>query len=63
MNVTPPRGSPAPSLIDLELVADRLPSDMPWKPPMNANIPVLFFALRASFRAASTAFVPVGPQN
>ncbi|MMZ62308.1 hypothetical protein D1872_245130 [compost metagenome] len=42
---------------------DRLPIDMPWKPPMNANIPVLFFALRASLRAASTAFVPVGPQT
>lgn len=54
---------PRPSLMDLELVADRLPSDMPWKPPMNANIPVLFFALRASLRAAFTAFVPVGPQN
>lgn len=39
------------------------PSDMPWKALVNDTMDSRPFTLRASFSAASTALVPVGPGN
>lgn len=45
------------------VVMARAPRDMPWKQPIRANTLVRPVTLRASFRAASMALVPVGPGN
>ncbi len=56
-------GTPAPPRFMALPVTESDPSVMPWKPlvkPTTRSRPV---TLRASLRAASTAFVPVGPGN
>ena len=44
-------------------VAARAPRLTPWKALVKATIELRPVTLRASLRAASTAFVPVGPVN
>ena len=61
--VTSFRHTPAPPRLPASLVRDNAPSVIPWKHPMSAQIWFLFFTLRASFNAASTPLVPVGPGN
>ena len=57
------RGTPAPALEEASVVMAIEPSVIPWNAPIMAKILVRFFTFRASFKAASTALVPVGPAN
>ena len=56
-------GTPAPARFDGFAVTASDPSVMPWNPFVNATTVRRPVTLRASFSAASTAFVPVGPGN
>ena len=55
--------TPAPARLNRLPVTASDPSVMPWKPLVNETIVRRPVALRASFSAASTALVPVGPGN
>ena len=61
MWVTPPSGVPAPPRLPALPVSDSEPMVMPWKPLVNEMMLRRPVILRASFIAASTALVPVGP--
>ena len=54
---------PAPALLPLSLVRANAPNVIPWKHPIKHQMLFLFFTFLASFKAASTVFVPVGPGN
>ncbi len=56
-------GMPAPARLNALPVTASEPSDMPWKALVNDTIASRPLTLRASFSAASTALVPVGPGN
>ena len=57
------RDAIAPFLANISDVAESAPSVIPWKQPINAKMFLLPVYFLASFNAASTAFVPVGPGN
>ena len=57
------RETPAPFRLASSEVRAKDPKVIPWKAPIKDQMVDLFFTLRASFKAASTAFVPVGPTN
>ncbi len=63
MGVPCTSGMPAPARLNAFPVTASEPSDMPWKALVNDTIASRPFTLRASFSAASTALVPVGPGN
>ena len=61
--VDAPRGTPAPPRWCWLPVAATAPRVTPWKPLVKEMMLVRPLTLRASFMAASTALVPVGPVN
>ncbi|CAM5266760.1 hypothetical protein SANTM175S_03200 [Streptomyces antimycoticus] len=56
-------GMPAPARLKALPVTASEPSDMPWKALVKDTMDSRPLTLRASFSAASTALVPVGPGN
>lgn len=63
MGVAWTSGTPAPARFIELPVTDSAPSVMPWKALVKLMIDSRPVALRASFSAASTELVPVGPGN
>jgi len=56
-------GTPAPPRLIALPVTASAPSVMPWNPFVKHTTSVRPVTFRASFSAASTAFVPAGPGN
>lgn len=56
-------GTPAPARLAAFPVTASEPSDIPWNALVKETTVCRPVTLRASFSAASTALVPVGPGN